>query len=179
MTHVDRHVRLLGVSLLLLGSAGLWRVPGAQAAELKIGYVNPATILDNYQRTKDAEAALQQKSKQKQAELEGRINELKKLRQNAELLNDRAREAKTREIEEKSDAFKRLKTQAERELLRERNQMLKDIVGEINQVVSEYAKGNRFSLVVDERFLLYAEPGLDVTDAVLKILNERYAKKGT
>ena len=177
MTHVDRPVRLLGFSLLLLGSAGLWRVPGVQAAELKIGFVNPAAVLDNYQRTKDAEAALQQKSKQKQAELEGRVNELKKLRQNAELLNDQAREAKTREIEEKADAFKRIKTQAERELLRERNQMLKDIVGEINEAVAEYAKSNGLSLVVDERFLLYGEDGLDVTDAVLKLLNDRYTTK--
>jgi len=152
--------------------------PLVAAAELKIGYVDPAAILDNYQRTKDAEAALQQRHKQKQAELEERVNELKKLRQNAELLNDQAREAKTREIEEKSDAFKRLKTQTERELLRERNQMLKDIVGEINQAVADYAKSNAFSVVVDERFLLYGEPGLDVTDAVLKILNDRYAKKG-
>ena len=149
----------------------------SEAAELKIGYVKPGEVLDQYQRTKDAEAALQQKGKQKQAELEGRVNELKKLRQSAELLNDQARETKTREIEEKSDEFKRLKTQAERDLLRERNQMLKEILDEITQTVSDYAKGNGFSLVVDERFLLYGEPGLDVTDTVLKLLNDRYAAK--
>ena len=165
---------LLPTAFCVLASLGC---PATQAAELKIGYVNPAAILDNYQRTKDAEQALQQKSKQKQAELEGRVDELKKLRQGAELLNDQAREAKTREIEEKSDAFKRLKVQAERELLRERNEMLKTIVEEINQAVSEYAKGNHFSLVVDERFLLYGESGLEITDAVVKLLNERHAAK--
>lgn len=160
-----------------LSVVGVLMMPGAQAAELKIGSVNPAMVLDNYQRAKDVEQVLQQKGKQKQVELEGRVNELKKLRQSAELLNDQAREAKTREIEEKADEFKRLKTQTERELLRERNQMLKEILEEINQAVSEYAKSNGFSMIVDERFLLYGDSGLEVTEAVLKLLNDRYAAK--
>jgi len=148
---------------------------GAAAAELKVGYVDLAKVFDSYRRTEESDQVLQQKSKQKQAELEGRVEELKKLRQSLELLNDQAREAKAREIEEKSDELKRLKSRSERELLRERNEMAKTILQEIGQTVTEYAKTNRFSVVLNQQVLLYGEEAYDVTDEVLKLLNDRHA----
>lgn len=149
----------------------------SDAADTKIGYVDLARVFDGYQRTKESDQVLEQTSKQKQTELEGRVNELKKLRQNLELLNDQTKEAKAREIEEKSDEFQRLKTRTERELVRKRNQLAKDILDEIQQTVTEYAKANGFSLVLDQRSLLYGQDAYDVTDDVLKLLNSRYATK--
>lgn len=168
---------VLGCTGLLLFSLVTSHWSLLAAGELKVGYVNPAAVLDKYQRTKDVEQVLQQKGKQKQDELEGRVAELKKLRQSLELLNDQAKEAKTREIEEKSDDFKRLKARTERELVRERNQMLQEILEEINQAVSEYAKANGFSLILNGQLLLYGEEAVDVTDEILKMLNDRYAAK--
>lgn len=151
--------------------------PLVQTAELKVGYVNPAAVLEQYQRAKDVEQVLQQKGQQKQDELEGRVAELKKLRQSLELMSDQAKEAKTREIEEKSDEFKRLKGRTERELVRERNQVLKEILDEIHQAVSEYAKANGFSLILNGQLVLYGQEAIDVTDEVLKMLNDRYAAR--
>ena len=136
-------------------------------------------MFDGYQRTADSKHVLEQKGKQKQTELEGDFNELKKLRQSLELLNDQAKETKAREIEERADEFKRLKTRSERELLREQNQLAKQILDEIDQAVAEYATANGFSVILDDRSLLYGEDAYDVTDAVLKVLNQRYAAKET
>ncbi|MBI3323881.1 MAG: OmpH family outer membrane protein [Candidatus Omnitrophica bacterium] len=147
------------------------------ASGLKIGYVNLAQVFDSYQRTKQSEQVLEQRGKEKQGELEGRVGELKKLRQNLELLGDQAREAKAREIEEKSDEFQRLKTRTERDLVRERNEAARQILHEIEQTVTEYARANGFSIIVEQRSLVYGENALDVTDDVLKILNEHYEAK--
>ncbi len=147
------------------------------AGELKIGYVNIAKLFDGYQRTKESEQVLEQKGKQKQAELEGRVNDLKKLRQNLELLNDQAKEAKAKELDEKSDDFQRMKQRSERELLTERNQIAKDILSDINETVEGFAKSNGFSIILDQRALLYGQDAYDVTDQVLKIVNDRYAAK--
>jgi len=143
--------------------------------ELKIGYVNLGRIFDGYQRTKDSEEILEQKGKQKQTELENRVNELTKLRQDVELSSDKARDSKTREIEEKSDFLQQLKTKSQRELVRERNQAAKQILDEIEQSVSEYAKTNGFSVILDQRSLLYGQDAYDITDKVLRMLNDRYA----
>ena len=149
----------------------------SEAAELKMGYVNIAKVFDSYQRTKDSGQVLEQKGKQKQAELEGRFGELKKLRENLELLNDQARDAKSKELEEKSDEFQRLKTKSEREIVHDRNQIAKEIMGEIEQVIKEYAKAKGFSLILDQRSLVYGQEAYDVTGEVLQFLNDRYASK--
>jgi Skp family chaperone for outer membrane proteins len=87
------------------------------------------------------------------------------------------RNTKAKELEEKSDEFQRLKTKSQRELLRERNETAKVILDDIEHAVAEYAKANGFSIILDQRSLLYGTEMYDTTDAVLKMLNERYATK--
>ncbi|MEK7878736.1 MAG: OmpH family outer membrane protein [candidate division NC10 bacterium] len=149
--------------------------PSVEAQELKIGYVNLAKVFDNYEKTKVSDAALEKSGKQKEGELETKMNELKKLRQNLELLNDESREAKQREIEEKSEELQRFRTSTARDLRRDRDKVAKEILAEIQRGVDEYAKANAFSLIIDERFLLYGQSTYDVTDAILKLLNGRAA----
>ena len=183
-TRAHRGVRIghlpLSVCCLFLSASCL--LPPAfcsvvQAAELKIGYVNLLKIFDGYQHKQESEQVLEQKGKQKQAELEGRFNELKKMRQSLELLNDQAKDAKAREIEEKADEFKRLKERTERDLVRERNELAKQVLEEIDGAVADYAKANGYSLMLDQRSLLYGEELYDVTDDILKALNARYTNK--
>ncbi len=159
--------------MLIMGAA-----PAAGAAEsLKMGYVNLGRVFDEYQRTKDSEAALKQKGQQKEEELKSRVTELTTMRKNLELLSDKARDAKAREIEEKSDGLQQLRTKDQRELSRERDQAAKQILAELEQAVNEYAKANGFSLILDQRSLLYGQDAYDVTDPILRMLNDRYTAK--
>ena len=151
--------------------------PAGWTQDSKIGYVNLARVFDSYQRTKDSEQQLEHKGTQKQAELEAQVNDLKKIREGLDLLSDAVRESKAKELEEKSDEFQRLKTKSQRELLRERNETARVIVDDIEHAVAEFAKANGFSIILDQRSLLYGIDGYDVTDAVLKMLNDRYAAK--
>ena len=167
-------VGLLVTAYCLLPSA---YCPLAVAEELKIGYVNLAKVFDGYERTKASEAALEKQGKLKEGELEGRMAELKKLRQNLELLNNEAREAKSREIEEKSEELQRFRNATARDLGRERDKAARDILKAIQDGVDSYAKANGFTLVLDSRSLLYAAPAQDVTDGVLKLLNGQAAPR--
>ena len=94
-------------------------------------------------------------------------------------MSAQAKDAKAKEIEEKSDEFQRLKTRSERELLRERNQLARQILEEIEQTVSQYAKTHGFSVILDQRSLLYGEDAYDVTDEILRLLNDRYTAKAS
>jgi outer membrane protein len=172
--HLPIAVGLLMAAYCLLPTA---YYPLVHAEGLKIGYVDLGKVFDGYQATKESDRFLEQKGRQKQAELEGRVTELKKLRESLELLNDQAREAKAKELEEKSDEFQRLKSKSQRDLLRERNRIARTILQEIEKAVAEYAKANGFSVILDERSLLYGETVFDVTDEVLRVLNERYAAR--
>lgn len=150
--------------------------PIVRAEELKIAYVSMAELFDSYERTKTSDADMERRGKQKEAEFETRLSELKKLRQSLELLNDQAREAKTREIEERTDELQRFRTSTARELRRERDQIAKRILQEIQQAVQDYAKANGFALILDDRSVLYGQTVFDATQEVLALLNSRYAK---
>ena len=152
--------------------------PLAQAAELKIGYVNLPKVFDGYERTKRQDAALEKEGKAKQVELEARVNDLKKLRQNLELLNDAAREAKSREVEQRTDELQQFRTSTARDLKREHDNIAQEILKDIQQVINDYAKANGFAMILDQRSLFYAQSAYDVTDEVLKLLNSRLAAPG-
>ena len=176
MRTANRYAAALLVVGLSAGQA-LVACPTASAQELKLGYVNLGKVFDQYQRTKDSEVGLEQRGKQKEAQLQAQLEEIKKLRDGLELLNDQSREGKTRELEEKSDRFKRTKEQSERELVTQRNQLAKQILDEIGQAVAEYGKANGFTLIFDQRSLLYGQDSYEVTDKIVQILNDRYAAK--
>ena len=150
-----------------------WWGPQAQAQELKIGYVNIGRVFDGYERTKASDAVLEKKGKQKEAELEGRVNELKKMRQGLELLNDASREAKGREIEARADELQRFRKNTARDLRAERDQIAQQILKDIQQGIDQYAKTNGYAFIYDQRSLLYAQPTNDVTDQVLQLLNAK------
>ena len=168
-TQMTRTGLLVTCSLLLATSVA--------AQEMKIGYVNLGKVFDGYERTKASEAALEQRGKQKEAEFEGRMNELKKLRASLELLNADARDAKTREIEEKSEELQRFRNAAARDLGRDRDRAARDLLKAIQDGITNYAKANGYSMILDSRSLLFAVPAFDVTDPVLQILNSQ--AKGT
>lgn len=161
----------------LLVTGGWWLVAGglAEAAEPKMAYINLPKVFENYDKTKASEAALEKRGKEKEAEFESRMNELKKIRQGLELLNDQAREAKNREIEQKSDELQRFRTNIARDLRGERDKIAKEILKEIQDGVEEYAKAGGYSFVFDSGGLLYGQPGYDITDDVIKKLNGKTA----
>ena len=176
MTHLIQKVVLRLFAVLLIGHVSLVTCHAVMAAEIKIGYVNLAKVFDSYERTKSSEAALEKQGKQKDAELQARLNELKKLREGLELLNDQAREAKAHEIEQKADDLQRFKTATLRELGRERQKLADSIFTDIQGVIDDYAKANGFSLILQkDKVVLYGEPVYDVTDEILKALNSRSA----
>ena len=148
--------------------------PAVWAQELKIGYVDVARVFDGYQRTKDLDASLGRKAQQKESELEGRVNELKKLREGLELLNEQTRDGRVREIEAKADELKRFRTNTARDLRGERDDMARTILQEVHKAIEAHAKANGFAYLFDARSVLYGQPGVDVTDAVLQQLNGGY-----
>ena len=164
---------ILIACVLFTGPAPLAPRPLVWAAEFKVGYVDVAKVFDGYHRTKTSDAALEKRGKEKEAEFEGRMNELKKLRQNLELMSTEAREAKTKEIEEKTDELQRFRTSTARDLSRDRDKVASELLREIQKGIEDYAKANGFSLILDARSILYGQEAYGITDEVLAVLNKR------
>jgi len=67
--------------------------------------------------------------------------------------------------------------QKQADLTKERNEKIREILLEIENKVSDFAKQENYSLILNDRVLIYGEPTLNLTETLLKILNGGQGKK--
>jgi outer membrane protein len=140
----------------------------------KIGYIDLSRSFDEYQKTKDFDKELEGKGDMKQDEREKLVQEIRKMREELELMNKNAREKKETDIESKIKSLQEFDQEAKTDLTKERDNMVKDILKEMSDVIKEYGEKNGYSIIVNDRVLLYGDSGMDLTNEIIKILNDRY-----
>lgn len=160
----------------LVLAAGLLAAPAFAAGE-KIGYVDLARIFDEYQKTKDFDKTLESKGQSKQAERDKMVNEIKKLRDEAELLSAKAKDDKQAVIDERIKTLQEFDRATRDDLRKQRDVMVRDILKEIETVIQEFGKAQGYSFIFNDRVLVFKSEGSDLTAQVIKSLNDGYAKK--
>lgn len=171
--------KTLSVTLSLFLFAGLLALvsPSYAVDAGKIGYVDLARVFDEYQKTKQFDKALEAKGASKQSERDKMVAEIKKLRDEAELSSAKAKDDKQVVIDEKIKALQEYDRTTRDGLRRERDGMVKDILKEIETVIQDFGKNQGFSFIFNDRVLVYKSEGDDLTNQVIKVLNDSYAKK--
>ena len=166
---------LLSLSFFLF--VGLLSVPVFAAAGDKLGYVDLARVFDEYQKTKEFDKSLEAKSAGKQAERDKMVAEVKKLKDEAELLSAKAKDDKQAVIESKMQGLQEFDRVTRDSLRRERDSMVKDILKEIEQIIQDFGKAQGYSFIFNDRVLVYKNESSELTTQVIKVLNDSYAKK--
>jgi len=164
-----------GLALTLI-TIFLFSMPASAQADGKIGYVDLSRAFDEYQKTKDFDRALEKTGDVKQEQREKLVKGIRKMRNELELMNERARKKKEGDIESRIRSLQEFDQDAKMELTKERDDMVRDILKEMNGVIQEYGKGHAYSIIMNDRILLYGDEALDLTGEIIKILNERYKK---
>jgi outer membrane protein len=145
---------------------------------LKVGYVNLGKIFDEYEKTKEYDKVLESQGGQKQKERDKLVNEIKRLKDELELLSDKGKEEKQNQIDSKVTELRKFDTDVREELSRQRDNFLKEILKEIQATVEEYGQKEKYTMIVrSEGMVIYGDKSVDLTDQVIKVLNERYKKK--
>lgn len=140
----------------------------------KIGYIDLSRSFDEYKKTKDFDKELESKGDMKQQEREKVVQEIRKMREELELMNKSAREKKEADIEAKIKSLQDFDQEAKTDLTKERDNMVKDILKEMSDVIKEYGEKNGYSIILNDRVLLYGDSGMDLTNEIIKILNDKY-----
>ena len=171
--------KMLSVSLSVFLFAGFLAlsVPSYAADAGKIGYVDLARVFDEYQKTKEFDKSLEAKGASKQSDRDKMGAEIKKLRDEAELLSAKAKDDKQAGIDEKIKALQEYDRITRDGLRRERDTMVRDILKEIEVVIQDFGKNQGYSFIFNDRVLVYKSEGSDLTNQVTKALNDSYAKK--
>lgn len=153
---------------------------GASAAfcqtDFKVGYIDVSKIFDQYEKTKESDKVLEAELNKRQGERDKLLNEVKRMRDELELLSEDAKKKKQGAIDEKVKDLDEFDRKAKDELKKERDVLMRDILKEIDDVIADYAKTNGYTLIFNDRVLLYGNETMDLTDEIIKILNKKYKR---
>ncbi len=168
-----RKALVLALGLCFIGSAIVY------GKDLKVGYADIVKVFNDYQKTKDYEKILDEKKKKKEEEskLEEKKNEIIKMQDKLELLKDKEKEQQKEKIKKAVNEYRDLEAQIYSDLKKESDEKMKEIIDDINNAISNYAKSKGFDLILNKSAILYGKEGIDVTESVLKKLNEGYKAK--
>lgn len=142
----------------------------------KLGYVNLKKVLDDYKKVTEGEGQLLEEAEKKTKEREKLVNEIKKLREKVDLLKDKEKEKEQKELDEKVKELQDFTYETRTSLRQDRDEKFREIMKEIKDVLDEYGQSRNYNIIIDDTLLLYKESSLDVTEDIIKMLNQRYKK---
>ena len=143
---------------------------------LNVGYIDLAKIFDQYEKTKDSDKNLEEEWQSKQSKIKELREEITRLKDEIGVLSESVKAKKQEIIDGKIRELQEFTKEIQDELTSKRNEVVSQILKDIDTVIEEYGKDNGYNLIFNERVLLYHAESLDVTDKIVKILNDSYKK---
>jgi len=138
----------------------------------KFGYIDLSRTFSEYNRTKAYDKALSDKEKVYTDERDKKVAELKAMQDKMNLLNDKEREAKGVELQAKVKAFQEYDNQKQAELKKDQDAKMKEILKDIEETVKKYSEKEGYTLVFNDRVLVYQTKSMEITNQIIEILNK-------
>jgi outer membrane protein len=159
---------------VVLGSMviGLFLLAGSAQAADKFGYIDLSRTFSEYNKTKSYDKTLNDKEKAYTDERDKKVAELKALQDKFNLLNDKERESKRGELETKMKAFQDSDRQKQETLRKEQDEKMKEILKDIEEAVKKYSEKEGYTMVFNDRVLVYQNKALEITNQIIEALNK-------
>ena len=165
----------LRLSAFICGGSLLLLTLGAQAADMKIGFVNTERVFREAAPAKRAQQKLEREFAARNQELakvekQGRDLQSELERENV-TMPETARREKERQLADISRNFQRLQREIREDLNLRRNQELAGVQERATRVINQIAEQEKFDLVVQEA--VFASTRIDITDKVIRALSDK------
>jgi outer membrane protein len=167
-------VWMASVLMIILLAQPAWAAPKAAAVggSGKIGMVDMQKILRESKNSQKVRAAFMKDVEKRQAAIVAKEAEVRKLEEEFKGLEPGAldaRKKKGEQIKHEMRELQYLREDAEGELKRKEVEITQKVIGEIMLVVRNYARGERFTIILDRMAVITAEESIDITDRILKL----------
>ena len=157
--------------LFLLGVAY-----NVSAAVEKIGSVDVGKLFDEYDKTKTYSKSLEDKASAYEKERDVKVSEIKQMQDKLSLLSEAEKEKKQKEMDDLVKNVRDFAQTKETDLKKEGDSRLKEVAKDIEDAVSLYANKEGYTMVFNEKALVYTNKSNDLTAKVLEILQADYKK---
>jgi len=149
----------------------------------KTVYVDIGRLMQEYQGMKDARREFEKKSAQWQANVDTLVSEwqqeLKSYEKERNSLTSKERELKEELLRNKQQQVSQYQEAIQMKAKEEEQKLTQTAVNRINEYLSEYGKEKGYMLILGATGtgnIVYADKSKDITDEILKGLQEGYSK---
>lgn len=149
----------------------------AEAKDGKIGYVNLNRMFDEYYKTTNFDKELEVKHKSFEEKSKEMVEKIQEAQGKLAALKEEEKAELEEEIKKMKDDLLEFDRQEKTNITKDRNEKIREILLEIEKAVSTYAKKEGFSIILNDKILIYGDLTLDLTDTMIQILNENKPKE--
>jgi Skp family chaperone for outer membrane proteins len=164
--------------------------PAAMAAGSKIAYVDTQAVLEKTKYGQKTQGIIREYYENRKKILDMDEDELRKLiedyKKQESVLNEKAKNEKRELISRKDGEFRKKEAQFNDELRRKQAELFNEFDQKLSEILKEVAKKEKADLVisksltlpqVEQKLVLYAEEGLDLTQKVIEEMDKKEAAK--
>jgi outer membrane protein len=154
-------------------------VPAVGAQErVKIGFIDIQRAISDSNAGKRAKERFQAQVKKAEAELLKEKTELERLKADLDkkgpLMKEEERRNLEGDLQRRYVNYQRTMTDQQQELRQKEGALTGDILKELEKIVNEIGKSDKFTLILERNQILYSDQGIDVTNKVIEVYNSRH-----
>ncbi len=166
-----KKLAIVAMGILISGSAA--------ANDFKIGFVNTERVFRDAAPAVRAQKKIELEFAKRDQEMQKMAEQIRKLQEalekNSVTMSETERRNKDREFGELNKDFQRKQREFREDLNQRRNEELAAVLERANRTIKAIAEAEKYDIIFQEA--VYASPRIDITDKVIKALDDKPAGK--
>ena len=153
---------------------------------LKTAYIDTSKLMESYEEAKDIEAKYRAKSEEMGKSLEAEVRrfqgEVESYEKNAQLYGMQWAQQKGRELQEKEQQIAYKRQTIIQSLQEDNGKEMDSLVSKVKRTIKDFGKEKGYDYIFgtgDAASVLFAKDGFDITEQMIKLLNEKYKNNKT
>ncbi|MBI4527629.1 MAG: OmpH family outer membrane protein [Deltaproteobacteria bacterium] len=155
--------------------------PSWAQEKVKIGFVDIQRAINESQAGKKAKERFQSQVQKMEGELLKEKSEVERLKadfdKKSALLKEEERRNMEKEFQRRYLGYQRTMRDSQEELRQREGEMTAEILKDLEKIVVEIGKSEKFTLILERSQMLYSDQGVDITNKVIELYNSRTAGK--
>ena len=147
---------------------------------MKIGYIDVQRVIAESQSGKRAKERFQVQVKKAEADVQKERQDLERLKSDLDkkgpLLKEEERRSMEADLQKRSVILQRTMNDYQQDLRQKESEIMSEILKEVEQIVNEVGKAEKFTLIFERSQIIYSDQGIDITGKVIETYNSRVKK---
>jgi len=148
---------------------------------VKIGFIDVQRAINESVAGKRAREKFQSQIKKAETDLVKEKQEIERLKSDFDkkspLLKDDERRNLEGDLQRRAVNYQRAMGDQQQELRQKEGEMTGDILKELEKIVTEVGKADKFTIILERSQILYSDQATDITNKVIEVFNSRSKSK--